>query len=37
MHCRVSTPEAVEFNTRLGFNKHDLKMKKEQSVLTKIV
>ena len=35
MHCRVPTPEATEFKTRLGFNQHDLIMAKEQSVLTK--
>ena len=36
MHCRVSTIEAIEFKTRLRFNQHDLIMRKEQSVLTKI-
>ena len=36
MHFRVSTPEATEFKTRLGFNQHDLIMTKEQSVLAKI-
>ena len=29
MHCRVSTPEAIEFKTRLGFSQHDLIMTKE--------
>ena len=37
MHYRVSTPEAIEFKTRLGFNAHDLIMTKEQSILTKIM
>ena len=37
MHCRVSTPEAIEFKSRLEFNQHDLIMAKEQSVLTKII
>ena len=37
MNCRVSTPEALEFKIRLGFNPHDLIMAKEQSVLTKIM
>ena len=37
MCCRMSTPEAIEFRTRLGFNQHGLIMKKEQSVLTKIM
>ena len=37
MHCRVSTPEAIEFKTRLGFNQHDLIVTKEQSVLVKII
>ena len=37
MDCRVSTPEAMEFISKLGFNQHDIKMIKEQSVLTKIM
>ena len=37
MDCRVSTPEAMEFISKLGFNQHDIKMIKEQSVLTKII
>ena len=37
MHCRVSTPEAIEFKSRLEFSQHDLIMTKEQSVLTKII
>ena len=35
MHCRVSTPKAIELPTRLEFNQHDLIMTKEQLVLTK--
>ena len=37
MHCRVSTPEATEFKTRLGFNQHDLIMENKQSELTKVI
>ena len=37
MHSRVSTPEAIELKTRLGSNQDDLIMKKEKSVLTKIM
>ena len=29
MYYRVSTPEAIEFKTRLGFNQHDLIMAKD--------
>ena len=32
-----SLPTAVEFKTKLGFNQCDLIMKKEESVLTKII
>ena len=37
MHCRVSTPEAIAFKTKLEFNQRDLITTKEQSVLTKIM
>ena len=37
MHSRVSTPEAIEFKTRLGINQDDLITTKEKSVLTKIM
>ena len=37
MHCRVSTPEPIEFKTRLGFDQHNFIMTKEKSVLTKII
>ena len=32
MSCRLSTPKAIEFRSRLGFKQHD----KEQSVISKI-
>ena len=35
MDCR--TTPAVNFETKLGFNQHDLIMTKEQSILSKIV
>ena len=35
MHCR--TPVAIEFRTKLGFNKHYLILTEEQSVLRKII
>ena len=37
MHCRVSTPKAIEFRSKLGFKQHDIIMTKEQSILTKIM
>ena len=37
MHCRVSTPKAIEFENRLGFRHHDRVLTKEQSVITKIL
>ena len=37
MHCRVSTPKAIEFENRLGFRQHDRVLTKEQSVITKIL
>ena len=37
MHCRVSTAKVIELKTRLGFTKHDLIMRKEQSIITKII
>ena len=33
MHCRVSTPKTVEFRSKLGFNKNDITLPKEQSLL----
>ena len=37
MYCRVSTPEAIEFKTRVGFNQHDLITENKQSLLTKAI
>ena len=37
MHCRVSTPKAIEFRAKLGFNQHDVILSKEQSVISKII
>ena len=36
MSCRVSTPKAIEFRSKLRFKQHDIKITEEQSVLTKI-
>ena len=36
MSCRISTPRAIEFRSRLGFKQHDIKLGKEQSVTSKI-
>ena len=36
MRCRVSTPEAIEFRSKLGFKQHDIILNKEQSVISKI-
>ena len=36
MCCRVPTPEAIEFRSKLGFNQHDVILNKEQSVILKI-
>ena len=33
MHCRVSTPKAIEVRSKLGFNQYDITLTKEQSVL----
>ena len=30
MHCRVSTPKAIEFKSKLGFNQYDVTLTKEQ-------
>ena len=36
MSCRVSTPEAIEFRSKLGFTQHDIILTKEQSMMLKI-
>ena len=36
MRCRVSTPEAIEFRSKLGFKQHDIILTKEQSVISKL-
>ena len=36
MCCRVSTPEVIEFESKLGFNQLDKILSKEQSVISKI-
>ena len=36
MSCRVSTPWAIEFRSKLGFKQHDIILSKEQSVISKI-
>ena len=33
MSCRVSTPEAIEFRSKLGFKHHNIRLCKEQSVI----
>ena len=37
MHSRVSTPKAIEFRSKLGFNQYDITLTKEQSVLKSIM
>ena len=36
MSCRVSTPEAIEFRSKLGFKQHDIILRKKQSVISKV-
>ena len=36
MTYRVSTPETIQFRSKLGFKQHDLILSKEQSVTSKI-
>ena len=33
MHCKVSTPKAIEFRSKIGFKQHDIVLNKEQSVI----
>ena len=35
VHCKVSTREVIEFRSKLGFNKYDIPLSKEQSVVPK--
>ena len=35
MTCRVSTPKAIEFRSKLGFKQHDIILSKEQLVISK--
>ena len=35
MHCKVSTPKAIEFKSKLGLKQHDITLTREQSVTTK--
>ena len=37
MHCRVATPKAIEFRSKLGFNQCDITLTKEQSVLKSLM
>ena len=36
-HCRISTPKSIEFRSKLGFNRYDITLTKEQSVLKSVV
>ena len=36
MSCRVSTPEAIEFRSKLGFKQNDIIQSKEQPLISKI-
>ena len=36
MSCLVSTPEAIEFRSKLRFKQHDIALSKKQSVISKI-
>ena len=36
MSCRVSTPKAIEFRSKLGFEQHDIVLSKEHPVISKI-
>ena len=33
--CRVSTPETIEFRSKLGFTQHDVILTKEESMISK--
>ena len=37
MSCGVSTPEATEFKSKIGFKQHDITLTKEQSVTSKMI
>ena len=35
MYCKISTPKAIEFRSKLGFKQHDIVLSKKQSVIPK--
>ena len=37
MHCRVSTPKAIAFRSKLGFSRYNITLTKEQSVLKSVM
>ena len=37
IHCRISTPKSIEFRSKLGFNRDDITLTKEQSVLKSVI
>ena len=37
MHSKVSTPEAIEFRSKLGFNQHDISLSKEELIVPRIM
>ena len=37
INCKVSTPKALEFRSKLGFKQHDIVLSKEQSMTPKIM
>ena len=36
-HCRVSTPKAIQFRSKLGFNQYDITLTKEQAILKSVM
>ena len=36
MSCRVSTPKAIEFRSKLGFEQYDIVLSREHPVILKI-
>ena len=37
MHYRVSTPNSIEFRSKIGFNQWDITLTKEQSVIKSVM
>ena len=37
MHSKVSTPEAIEFRSKLGFNQYDISLSKEELIVPRIM